>query len=188
MSSPIKMLTEAVKSALSRSPSIDSETPSSRGSLIPEKISDDELLFIEMDLLIREEINRLEQALTEYLQGCIGRKTDSSIENRFVTSITELYERWAYLEPPMDDCSSWTPTSSMTSFSEAEKSAKLAEFRQRRARVDHCVQLRKRSWQRISSKKVIIEFEDSVLFGRGFSQNSLPRTMPYTIITIHPRL
>uniref|UniRef100_A0AC34RBC9 Uncharacterized protein n=1 Tax=Panagrolaimus sp. JU765 TaxID=591449 RepID=A0AC34RBC9_9BILA len=61
--------------------------------------SEDELLFEEMDLIIREEINRLEQALTDYLKAQLAGPVNSDIEDRYVTRITELYEKWAFLEP-----------------------------------------------------------------------------------------
>ena len=34
--------------------------------------TEDELLFEEMDLIVREEINKLEQGLTDYLKGQLG--------------------------------------------------------------------------------------------------------------------
>lgn len=41
--------------------------------------SEDELLFEEMDLILREEINRLEQALTDYLQAQIGSRINRKL-------------------------------------------------------------------------------------------------------------
>ena len=39
--------------------------------------TEEELVFEEMDLIVREEINRLEQGLTEYLKSQLGGRLNS---------------------------------------------------------------------------------------------------------------
>ncbi|KAE9552699.1 hypothetical protein FO519_004105 [Halicephalobus sp. NKZ332] len=107
--------------------------------------TEEELVFEEMDVIVREEINRLEQGLTDYL------RTD--VENRYVTRIVELYERWAFLEPP-ENLSSGSSCATLRDF---EIRQKQKELKARRALVEKQIAKRISIWKKISLKKAIVE-------------------------------
>uniref|UniRef100_A0A914PGD0 Uncharacterized protein n=1 Tax=Panagrolaimus davidi TaxID=227884 RepID=A0A914PGD0_9BILA len=178
----LKFASGRFKKPLSRKSSLASFFSSAQSSF---NISEDELIFEEMDLIIREEINKLEQALTDYLQAQIGFRINTQVEDRYITRITELYERWAHLEPP--DNLSLNPSSASIFSSDNESLRKKSkDLKKRRNKIEKEIERRKQSWKKFSPKKVIVEFEDGILWGNGYYSND-PRIFNYTLITVYNR-
>uniref|UniRef100_A0AC35F3F1 Uncharacterized protein n=1 Tax=Panagrolaimus sp. PS1159 TaxID=55785 RepID=A0AC35F3F1_9BILA len=160
--------------------------PLSRKSSLASFFSSAQSSFnIKMDLIIREEINKLEQALTDYLQAQIVFRINTQVEDRYITRITELYERWAHLEPP--DNLSLNPSSASIFSSDNESLRKKSkDLKKRRTKIEKEIERRKQSWKKLSPKKVIVEFEDGILLGNGYYSND-PRIFNYTLITVYNR-